>query len=461
MTGNLELTRGWLPVAAQAITLLVLVLTIDWRSRRWLTRWLPLAVLAGVALAGSVYWYIEDQGLADDPMPPRLWLWITLTGLACGVAALGWRGRRWWRRAASLLAVPLCLLCAALTLNAWVGYLPTVRSAWERLTDAPLSGQIDQAAVSQQAQQGGPPPASTLVSVNIPDSASGFAHRAELVYLPPAWYASSPHPALPVVMMIGGEFGHPADWLGAGAAQRTIDDFAASHGGVAPVLVFVDYSGAFSNDTECVNGTRGNAADHLTKDVVPYMISTFGVSGDPANWGVVGWSSGGTCALTLAVMHPELFRTFVDIDGQPSPNAGTRPQTIQRLFGGDAEAWASFDPVTVMGRHGPYTDVAAWFAVSVDTTTLYRAANATDPPPAPIEDSNQQEDHAVVADRLCEFASGYGIECAVVATSVGHDFSSAGDAFAAALPWLAGRVGTPGVAPIALPGAPASGGSAH
>ncbi len=195
MTGNLELTRGWLPVAAQAITLLVLVLTIDWRSRRWLTRWLPLAALAGVALAGSVYWYIEDQGLADDPMPPRLWLWITLTGLACGVAALGWRGRRWWRRAASLLAVPLCLLCAALTLNAWVGYLPTVRSAWERLTDAPLSGQIDQAAVSQQAQQGGPPPASTLVSVNIPDSASGFAHRAELVYLPPAWYASSPPPS--------------------------------------------------------------------------------------------------------------------------------------------------------------------------------------------------------------------------------------------------------------------------
>ena len=37
------------------------------------------------------------------------------------------------------------------------------------------------------------------------------------------------------------------------------------------MLVFVDSGGAFNNDTECVNGTRGNAADHLTKDVVPFM----------------------------------------------------------------------------------------------------------------------------------------------------------------------------------------------
>ena len=65
------------------------------------------------------------------------------------------------------------------------------------------------------------------------------------------------------------------------------------------MLVFPDSSGTFSNDTECVNGVRGNAADHLTKDVVPYIISNFGVSRDPANWGIVGWSAGGTCALTL------------------------------------------------------------------------------------------------------------------------------------------------------------------
>ena len=86
-------------------------------------------------------------------------------------------------------------------------------------------------------------------------------------------------------MMIGGEFNTPADWLRAGNAIKTIDDFAAAHGGNAPVLVFVDSGGAFNNDTECVNGTRGNAADHLTKDVVPFMDSNFGVSAQPRRTG--------------------------------------------------------------------------------------------------------------------------------------------------------------------------------
>ena len=79
---------------------------------------------------------------------------------------------------------------------------------------------------------------------------------------------------------------------------------------------------------ECVNGSRGNAADHLTKDVVPYVISNFGVSAAPKNWALLGWSTGGTCALTLSVTHPELFSTFVDLDGQLGPNAGNKEQTI-------------------------------------------------------------------------------------------------------------------------------------
>lgn len=104
------------------------------------------------------------------------------------------------------------------------------------------------------------------------------------------WFASNPPPRLPTVMMIGAELNTPADWLRAGAAVSTAHAFAAAHGGYAPVLVFVDPTGAFRNDTASVNGRRGNAADHLTNDVVPFVTSNFGVSRDPANWGIVGWS---------------------------------------------------------------------------------------------------------------------------------------------------------------------------
>ena len=60
---------------------------------------------------------------------------------------------------------------------------------------------------------------------------------------------------------------YPRRLVRVGRAVKTADNFAATHGGNAPVLVFVYSGGAFHIDTECVNGSRGNAADHLTKDV--------------------------------------------------------------------------------------------------------------------------------------------------------------------------------------------------
>jgi S-formylglutathione hydrolase FrmB len=450
----MSLTNGWIPVVAQAVSFAMLLAAICGRSRRWLLTSVPLGLAAGIVLAAGTHWYIKDQGLTEDRVPVVLWVCIGATGLAAAVMVLGWRRAQWWRRGVSVVAVPMFALATVVTLNSWVGYVPTVGAAWDYMTGRGLPGLIDRAKVAALQHQGATPDWKTIVKVHTPDDASGFAHRDELVILPPAWYASTPPPQLPVVMMIGGEFGQPADWIYAGNAQQTINDFAASHDGQAPVLVFPDYSGAFSNDTECVNGTRGNAADHLTKDVVPYMIANFGVSANPADWAVVGWSSGGTCAVTLAITHPELFSAFVDIDGQFGPNAGTKQQTIARLFGGDPAAWAAFDPRTVIVNHGLYNDMSGWFSVSVETPTVYRPAADTGPPmPSDPGAAETSDDHATVADQMCELASAHGIECAVAPNPGNHDFSSAASSFAAALPWLAGRIHTPGIQPVPMPGA--------
>ncbi len=225
------------------------------------------------------------------------------------------------------------------------------------------------------------------------------------------------------------------------------------------MLVFVDSGGAFNNDTECVNGVRGNAADHLTKDVVPYMISKFGVSPDRLKWGVAGWSMGGTCAVDLTVMHPEMFSAFVDVAGDFVPNAGTKAQTIARLFGGNADAWAAFDPTTVINRHGPYSDVAGWFAISSDSPPAPRRDFGDRRQPAQSrlagQDSGRQPgNQTAAAYSLCALGRANGIDCAVVPQPGKHDWPFADSAFAAALPWLAGRLGTPGVPRTALPGPP-------
>ena len=451
-----SLINGWLPITIQAVAVALLVAAVGWRSRRWRLRWLPIACVAGLVVAAIADRYVEYQGWGNDP-PWGMWAWIALTGFALAVVVLGWPTAGWWRRAVSVLAVPLAAISAACVLNVSLGYLPTLRTAWEMAIGAQPPDQIDEAGLAAMVRDGARPTRGTIVSVKIPKDQSGFIHRDELVYLPPAWFSSGPPPKLPAVMMIGAEMGGPQNWLpnGSGNAQQILDQFALNHHGVAPVVVFPDSNGAFDNDTECVNGLRGSAADHITKDVVPFMISHFGVSPAPSNWGLVGWSAGGTCALTLSVTHPELFSTFVDLDGQLGPNAGEKEQTTARLFGGDADAWKAFDPKSVVEAHGQYQGMSAWIGVSGHTPTVYRAANANPPSSDALGDwDTSSEEFASTADQLCQLLSGHGIECAVASYSGKHDFTSAGNGFAAALPWLAGRIDTPSVPRRPLPGGP-------
>ena len=455
LAADVSLLNGWAPIALQAIGVVLLILAVTRRSPRWLTVWLPVSLVVGVVLALVARWYVQHDG-TGEPLPVTMWLWVGATGLAAAVAVLGWRGVRWWQRVVSVLAVPVAMLCAALVLNQWLAYLPTVNDAWARATGAPLSGQTDRSGVAERQRDGAAPVQGTMVEVTTPDTASGFRHRKELVYLPPAWYKSNPPPKLPVVVMVNGQFGNPSDWVVAGGAQETLDDFAGKHGGYAPIVVFVDSSGTFNNDTECVNGPRGMAADHITRDVVPYVISEFGASSDPANWGIAGWSAGGACSVLMTVKYPELFSAFVDIDGQKGPFAGDKQQTIARLFDGDADAWADFDPRTLMERHGRYTGVAGLFVVSDESPAFYHDGAPREGALLPEEPSEEVNvlDAATTLKYMCELSSFYGIECAVVPNPGTHDFQNAGNAFAESLPWLAGRLGTPQVPPVKMPGQP-------
>ena len=435
---GVSLLHGWFPAVVQGVTGVALLAGIGWRSRRWRTVWLPLAVCVGVAAVAVTHWYVGFAGIADNPPLPVFWVWVGLTGLAVGVAALGWNAARWWRRGVSVLAVVLALLSCGIALNQSVVYFPTVQMAWDQLTAHPLPDQVEQDTVIALRRNGIVPAHGTVVAVKIPGDASHLRHRTEFVYLPPEWYAPDPSPRLPAVMMIGGQFNTPADWIRQGRAVTTIDRFAAAHGGNAPVFVFVDTGGSFNNDTECVNGPRGNAADHLTRDVVPFVQNRFGVRQDSAGWGVVGFSMGGTCAVDLTVMHPELFTAFVDIAGDIGPAAGTKEQTITRLFGGDAAAWAAFDPATVITRHGVYRGVSGWFAVSKETDTQQNKSRTRG-------GRGGRPGETEAANSLCALGRANGIACTVTVSTGKHNWPFAADVFASALPWLAGQLGTPAV----------------
>ncbi len=260
-----------------------------------------------------------------------------------------------------------------------------------------------------------------IVQVDIPDTASGFAHRQELVYLPPAWFRSQNRPKLPVLEMIGGEFAAPDNWIRSGNAVRTADEFAAKHNGFAPILVFADATGGFRVDTECVDGPHGNSESHLVKDIPPFVQKTFNAATDPHKWGVAGWSMGGTCAFDLTVEHPGVFTHFGDFSGDKGPYIGDKDHTVQELYGGDAAAWAAHDPLTVLAHHPKYQGVSGYFGQGDEEHGQIESAKALD-----------------------AAAKKDGIRTVTAVGSGKHTWQTGAATFAQALPWLAQQLGVPG-----------------
>jgi S-formylglutathione hydrolase FrmB len=142
-----------------------------------------------------------------------------------------------------------------------------------------------------------------------------------------------------------------------------------------------------------------------------------------------------------------MFSTFEDIAGDLTPNSGNKAQTIARLFGGNAAAYAAFDPTTVITHHGPYAGVAGWFAIN-------GTAQSSPPRPVVVNAAASPNDQTAAANSLCATGSAVGIKCAVVTQPGKHDWPFAARAFVAALPWMAGQLGTPGLAALPLPAPP-------
>jgi S-formylglutathione hydrolase FrmB len=420
---DVSLLGGWLPLAGQVVAAVALAMAVamGWRDRNWLLRRLP--IIAGVgAMVGVLAAGVAGPWLGiTDPMPVAIWVWLGVAAGAILVVVLGWRTVRWWGRGAAILAAVLAGLVCANGVNQFVGYYPTVGAAIADWQGKPPPGQL---SLSQIRGQRLANPIATqvgaLVAVDIPSTATRFIPRREFVYLPPIWFHGARPPVLPVVEMIAAEHAAPENWVRIGNAVRTSDALALRQDGRAPILVFVDATESFNNDTECVNGPHGNAEDYLVKDIPRFVTTTFNASRDPDRWAVLGFSMGGTCAIGLVVEHPRTFGHFVDISGDLTPNTGDKAQTIAGLYGGSVAAWNAHDPLTVMARHGQYSGISARFV-----------------------DGSKEKLHTRQAYQLSTAGRKVGIMSRVIVLPGGHTWQFASNAFAYVLPWLSAELNLP------------------
>jgi S-formylglutathione hydrolase FrmB len=256
------------------------------------------------------------------------------------------------------------------------------------------------------------------IEKNIPGLESKFNTRNAFIWVPPAWVAS-PTPKLPVIELLAGYPGDPSDWTRAGFADETVEAFAATHNGRAPILVMPDTLGVNVSDTECVNSHLGQADTYLSVDVPNYIRRTFNAGTGEESFAVAGFSSGGTCALMISLRHPDVFRTFGNYAGLTSPTVGgyvNPPATISSLFGGSQAEYEQYDPLSLLKNS--FQGLAGWFEVG---------------------GSDGDPDKA--QETLVPLARSAGIlTCVAVVPGAHHDFDFAARAFRDSLPWLAYRL---------------------
>ena len=395
-----------------------------WYGCRW-----PL--LVGVAAAGWTHWYVDSEGMSDDPAPRALWIWVGLTGFAVAVVALGWSGAQ---LVAPRRVVPRG---AAVRAQRRPGAEPVGRLLPDRANrlepahggaaarrDRPADRHRD-AAAAHHARRTAPSCPST-----IPSDASHFKHRTELVYLPPAWFAEQP-----ATEAAGGHDDRRASStpLPTGCAPATRPSRSTTSRPPTAATPRCSCSSIrAARSTTTPNASTARAATPPTispKMLCRIMISQFGVSPSSANWGIVGWSMGGTCAVDLTVMHPGAVQFF--------RRHRRRPGTDHGHQGTDHCA-----AVTAATRtHGPRSTRPPSSTARPVHRDLGVVRDIQHPPgPAAQRQRRQQRGRPRRArrggqpwrpDRSCQFAvcprQANGITCAVVATPGKHDWPFAAD----------------------------------
>jgi hypothetical protein len=178
----------------------------------------------------------------------------------------------------------------------------------------------------QWAQQG------TMVRLPVPGDA-GRAPEFVLAFLPPSYFGGGPGAAhLPMVELLTGYPGTPTSLVGKLHAVDALRADLAS-GAVSPmVFVMTRPVEPYPRDTECMDIPGGPSNMHfLAKDVPRSAAELLHLS--VPRMGVIGYSSGGYCALKLAMTFPGTYVGAGSMSGYYAAEPG--PQSGGDLFGHD------------------------------------------------------------------------------------------------------------------------------
>ena len=131
------------------------------------------------------------------------------------------------------------------------------------------------------------------------------------VYLPPQYFQKAyARQRFPVVVALSGYPGSIFNLAQYLRVSQTAGQLQKSGQMQPTIMVMIRPTIAPPRDTECVNVPGGPQTEtFLAKDLPQALKSVYRVGHDASAWGVMGYSSGGTCALQLTMRNPHVYTT--------------------------------------------------------------------------------------------------------------------------------------------------------
>ncbi|WP_052711176.1 alpha/beta hydrolase-fold protein [Pseudofrankia sp. DC12] len=262
-----------------------------------------------------------------------------------------------------------------------------------------------------------------MLDVLYPGTRSGLTHHG-LLYLPAAYFTGNLQRRFAAVEVFHGYPGSPETFPRIMNIQARLEA-EIDAGRVPPVVLVIPQVYAGGQSSECVNAVHGEQWEtYLSVDVLDDVIRTFRVDAS-RSWATLGVSTGGFCAVNIALHHPERYAAAASLSGYFT--AGQDPGTPS-LYQGARFASREDSPIWWVHYRTPVAPA------------LFLSASGGDP--------DAMREALAMAATLRHFAPSLPTSTELVASG-GHNWGVFSAAFGPAIDWIAQYLPGPLVAPPA------------
>ncbi|MGP3920879.1 alpha/beta hydrolase [Nonomuraea sp. 10N515B] len=241
--------------------------------------------------------------LAVAALAATVWLWPRLSARSVG-AVLG-------RVGVLGLCQVLTLAAIGLVVNTYFGFY----GSWaDLLGTEPATVPITVATSGLQVLSSRAVPGGRIEQVIMPGPATRLSEEA-YVFLPSAYF-KDPQRRFPAILALTGYPGDPRNLMTRLDLPGRMAHAISLRQVKPAILVMMRPSVVLPRDTECVDVPGGpQVQTYFARDVKADMIAHYRVAAGRDSWGILGGSTGGYCALKLAMSHPDEFSAAVSLSG--------------------------------------------------------------------------------------------------------------------------------------------------